>query len=181
MNLSDFLSTSLMTRVAILDNDTLAPIFASAHPMRVSVTREKRATKFAVEDGTDRSDHVVKELTEITVEFTATDDVRNAYQNLAQVWEQNKLVTVQTKVHSFESMLILSIPHDETPELGTGISVPIRLQEWIEVKPEQGDLPPSKVANKNQASTVKRGQVKGTESAPAQQQKKGSILAGWTK
>jgi len=100
------------------------------------------------------------------------DDVRNAYQALIQPWEQNKLVTVQTRAGSHENMLILAVPRDEMPHFGGGIGMPIRLQEWVEVKPETGDLPPKKVANKNQSSTVKRGAVKGTEST-----KKSSVLA----
>ncbi len=180
MNLMDFLSSSLMTRVAILDNDTLMPIFESAHPMRVSARREKKATKFAVEDGTDRSDHVVKELAEVAIDFLVADDIRNAYQGLLQYWDQNKLVTVQTKVGSLENMLILAIPHDETVDLGSSISMPIRLQEWVEVKPETGDLPPKTVSNKNQSSTVKRGQVKGSE-ADAPTKQKGSVMSEWFK
>lgn len=173
MNLSDFISLSIVTPVAILDNDTLMPIFSSAHPMRLSVLQEKEATKFAVEDGTDRSDHVVKKLTEISIDFLAIDDVRNAYQALLQTWEQNKLVTVQTRAGSHENMLILALPRDEMPHLGGAIGMPIRLQEWVEVKPETGDLPPKKVTNKNQSSTVKRGAVKGTEST------KSSVFYEW--
>lgn len=180
MNLSDFLSSSVMTRVAILDNDTLQPIFHSAHPMRVSVNSAKRATKFGVEDGTERSDHVVKELVEIQIDFTAVDDVRAAYESLRQVWDQNQLVTVQTKVRSFENMLLLGVPHEEDVSLGTAISMPLRFQEWVEVKPEEGELPPKKVANTNQSSTVKRGQVKGSD-ADAPTQSKGSVMSGWFK
>lgn len=172
MNLQD-----MMTPVAILDNDSLEPLFESVSPMRVSTIREKKATKFAVEDGTERSDHIVKALTEISIDILAADDVRNAYENLVQVWAANKLVTVQTKAASFPNMLLTAVPHDETIELGTSINMSIRLQEWVEVKPETGELPPSKVANKNKSSTVKRGQSKGTETT----KKKGSILSGWFK
>lgn len=180
MNLSDFLSSSVMTRVAILDNDTLQPIFQSAHPMRVSVNPSKRATKFAVEDGTERSDHVVKELVEIQIDFMAVDDVRTAYESLYQFWDQNQLVTVQTKVRSFENMLLLGVPHEEAVDLGTAITMPLRFQEWDEAKPEEGELPPNKVANKNQASTVERGQVKGSE-ADEPTRRKGSVMSGWFK
>lgn len=180
MNLSDFISTSTVDSVAILDSDTLEPLFASAHPMRVSVIEEKRATKFAVEDGTERSDHVVKELTEIVIEFMLTDDTRNSFANIRQAWLDNKLVTVQTKVSSYESMLILSIPHDEFADIGDSISIPIRLQEWVEVKPQEGSLPQSKVANSNQTSTVKRGQVTATPtSTESETHRRGSILSGW--
>lgn len=173
MQLSDSLSTSTQQRVAILDADSLQVIFASAEPMRVSVRESKRATKFAVEDGTERSDHVVRELTEIQIDFLLADDTRNQFENLRQAFDKNKLVTVQTKVRSYENMLILDVPHDETPELGMAINIPVRLQEWVEVKPEFGTLPPAKVENKSQSSTVKRGQQTTQDSSRG-----GSILGG---
>jgi len=169
--LSDFLSTSTWERVAILNADTYSVIFESASPMSVSVHESKRATKFAVEDGTERSDHVVQDLTEIQIEFLLADDTRNAFENLRQAYLQNTLMIVQTKVGSYENMLITDLPHDEKPELGTAVNVPIRMQEWVEVKPEYGELPPKKVANKNQSSTVKRGQQQTTEAPPAQKEK----------
>ncbi|WP_338328814.1 phage baseplate protein, partial [Achromobacter xylosoxidans] len=79
MQLSDSLSTSTQQRVAILDADSLQVLFASAEPMRVGVREAKRATKFAVEDGTERSDHVVRELTEIQIDFLLADDTRNQF------------------------------------------------------------------------------------------------------
>lgn len=177
MQLSDSLSTSTQQQVTILDAESFETLFASAHPMRVSVTEAKRATKFAVEDGSERSDHVVRELAEIQIDFLLADDTRNEFESLRQAFEQNKLLTVQTKVGSYESMLIVAMPHDETPELGMAINVPIRMQEWIEVKPEFGELPPAKVENKSQSSTVKRGQQTSQESS-AETERKGSVLSG---
>jgi hypothetical protein len=177
MQLSDSLSTSTQQQVTILDAESFETLFASAHPMRVSVMEAKRATKFAVEDGTERSDHVVRELTEIQIDFLLADDTRNQFESLRQAFDQNKLLTVQTKVRSYESMLIVSMPHDETPELGTAVNVPIRMQEWIEVKPEFGELPPAKVEDKSKSSTVKRGQQTSEESGAATE-RKGSVLSG---
>ncbi|VFR32584.1 FIG00431858: hypothetical protein [plant metagenome] len=175
--LQDTLSTSTQQRVAILDAETLQPIFQSAEPMRLSVRESKRATKFAVEDGSERSDHVVKELTEIQIDLLLTDDTRNQFDGLRQAYLQNKLVTLQTKVASYENLLILDLPHDETADLGAAINVPVRLQEWLEVKPEYGPLPPAKVANKNQSSTVQRGQQTGKD-ADEGTERKGSVLSG---
>lgn len=177
MQLSDSLSTATQQQVTILDAESFETLFASAHPMRVAVRETKRATKFAVEDGTERSDHVVRELTEIQIDFLLADDTRNQFESLRQAFDDNKLLTVQTKVKSYESMLIVDMPHDETPELGMAINVPIRLQEWIEVKPEFGELPPAKVEDKSQSSTVKRGQQTSQESGPATE-RKGSVLSG---
>jgi len=177
MQLSDTLSTSTQQQVSILDSESFEVIFASAQPMRVAVRESKRATKFAVEDGTDRSDHVVRELTEIQIDFLLADDTRNQFESLRQAFKQNKLVTVQTKVLSYENMLILDVPHDETPELGMAVNVPVRLLEWVEVKPEFGELPPAKVENKSQSSTVKRGQQT-SEASGAGTERKGSVLSG---
>lgn len=177
MQLSDSLSTSTQQQVAILDAESFETLFASAHPMRVSVMEAKRATKFAVEDGTERSDHVVRELIEIQIDFLLADDTRNQFESLRQAFEQNKLLTVQTKVRSYESMLIVAMPHDEAAELGMAVNVPIRMQEWIEVKPEFGELPPTKVENKSQSSTVKRGQQT-TEESGEGKKRQGSVLSG---
>jgi len=177
MQLVDTLSTSTQERVSVLDGETLQPMFVSAHPMRVSVREAKRATKFAVEDGTARSDHVVQELTEIQIDFVLNADTRNGFESLRQAFLKNSLVIVQTKVRSYESMLITDLPHDETPELGMAINVPLRFQEWLAVAPEYGTLPPAKVANKNQSSTVNRGQQSTTE-ADESTRRRGSVLGG---
>lgn len=164
--------------VAILDAESFEPLFTAAQPMRVSVRDTKRATKFEVEDGTTRSDHVVQDQIEISIDLILEDDfARDAYQQIKQAKNDNRLLIVQTKVDSYESMLITEIPHDETVELGGAISMPMRLVEWRTVTPQYGALPPSKVKNKKQASTSKGGQKQTTE-ADAPTTRKASVLYG---
>lgn len=164
--------------VAILDNESFEQLFTAASPMRVSVREEKKVTKFAVEDGSTRSDHVVKLAVEVAIDLLLEDEfARDMYLQLQQAWRDNKLMIVQTKVGSYSSMLIESMPHDETTELGNGISIPIRLTEWETVTPQYGSLPPSKVAKKKQADTAKAGQKQSTEATPAQT-RKASVLYG---
>lgn len=164
--------------VGILDADSFEQLFVSANPMRVSVREEKRITKFQVEDGGTRSDHVVQDAREIAIDLLIEDEfARNMYLQLQQAWRDNKLVIVQTKVSSYENMLIESMPHDETPELGNGISMPIRLTEWRTVTPQYGSLPPSKVAKKKQSDTAKQGQKQGQPASQAQT-RKASVLYG---
>lgn len=164
--------------VAILDSESFEQLFTAAQPMRVSVRDTKRATKFEVEDGTTRSDHVVQDQIEISIDLLLQDDdARDGYQQIKQAKNDNRLVIVQTKVDSYESMLITEIPHDETVELGNSISMPMRLVEWRTVTPQYGALPPSKVKNKKQASTSKGGQKQTTE-ADAPTKRKASVLYG---
>lgn len=143
--------------VAILDDETLQPLFASSSPMRVAVDRSKTVTKYTVEDGSVRNDHVVDDPVDLNIDFTLTDDTRTQYAALEQTFKSNRLVTVQTKVTSFRHMLIYMLPHDENAALGDSISMPIRLQEWRTIQPAYGTLPLNKVANKAQSSTVQRG------------------------
>lgn len=164
--------------VGILDSESFEQLFVAANPMRVSVREEKRITKFQVEDGGTRSDHVVQDAREIAIDLLIEDEfARNMYLQLQQAWRDNRLVIVQTKVSSYENMLIESIPHDETPELGNGISMPIKLTEWRTVTPQYGSLPPSKVASKKQSDTTKQGQKQSSTASPAQT-RKASVLYG---
>lgn len=181
MNLSETISTSTQQRVVILDNDTFDELFDSVSPMRLSVQESKRATKFAVEDGTERSDHIVTALTEMQIDLYLYEETRNSFENLRQAFEEHMLVTVQTKVASYSNMLIVDIPHDETVDLGDAVNVSMRLQQWLAVQPEYGELPPRKVVNPAQSSTVERGQQTTTESVP-ETEKKTTILDnlfGW--
>lgn len=152
--------------VCILDGENFTQLFTAAHPMRMTVREIKRPTKFVVEDGSTRSDHVVTEAVEISIDLALEDeDARNGYEQIRQAWRDNRLVTVQGKVASYKSMLIAEMPHDESPEYGMGIVIPMRLVEWRSVKPEFGALPPSKVKSKKQASTAKGGQKQTTEAS----------------
>lgn len=179
---------SVQVLVAILDGETFEQLFVAAQPMRVSVRKTKRVTRYEVEDGTVRSDHTVDDQIEIAIDILVEEqDARDTYLQFSQAMAANRLVTVQTKVSSYDSMLISEMPHDETIELGGAISIPLRLVEWRTVSPQYGgsvgangggsSLPPSKVKNKKQASTSKGGQKQTTE-ADAPTKRKASVLYG---
>lgn len=171
-------STSASDLVCILDNDSLEQIFVASSPMRVSVREAKKATQFAVEDGTTRSDHVTTDAVEISIDLFISDErARNGYAEVRQAWLDNRLVTVQTKISSYPDMLILDIPHDETTDTHGSVIMPIRLQEWRTYEPQYGALPPQKVRNKAQSSTVDAGQKQTTEADPATT-RRGSVLFG---
>lgn len=169
------ISSSTQDLVCILDNENFQQLFSTSSPMRMSVRESKTTTKFQVEDGTTRSDHVVVNQVEISIDFIIEDEfARDAYQQIRQAWNENRLVSVQGKVSSYPNMLITDMPHDESPDYGMGIAMPIRLVEWRGVEPQYGSLPPSKVKSAKQASTSKKGQKQTTE-ADAATKKKASV------
>lgn len=175
MALSNSLTQDL---VAILDAETYEQLFSDSQPMRISVRKTKRITKYEVEDGTVRSDHSVDDQIEIAMDLIVEEEyARDVYEQISQAVADDRLLIVQTKVASYSSMLISEMPHDETPELGGAIAMPLRLVEWRTVTPQYGSLPPSKVKSKKQASTVKGGQKQTTETDPATA-KKASVAYG---
>lgn len=167
------------TPIQVLDNDTFRVLFLSANPMRLSVVDEKTATRFQVENGEERSDHIVNNAVEISIEFVLSDlDAREQFENMRQSYESNRLVTVQTRMRTYSNMLIESFPHEETVAVSTGAVLPVRLVEWREITPEYGALTQARVANPNQSSTVDRGNQRGSD-APPETARRGSILYGW--
>lgn len=169
------------TPVQILDNESFAVLFASANPMRVSVIDEKRATRFQVEDGGERSDHVVSNAIEINIEFILSGhDARQQFQLMRQAYQESRLVTVQARMGSYENMLIEAFPHEETSAVYDGAVVPVRLVQWRSVEPEYGELQQEKVANPAQSSTVQRGRQEGQEVPEGgETERQGSVLSGW--
>ena len=174
--MSTFVQSSATDLVAILDNDNLRQLFVASRPMRVGVRESRKATQFAVEDGSTRSDHVVVAPVEITLDLFIADDVaRNGYEELRQAWNENRLVTVQTMVASYPNMLITDLPHDEVPQMAGAVMMPIRLMEWRTFQPQFGALPPQSVRNVAQSSTVQAGQ-KQTIQADSQNTQRSSTL-----
>lgn len=173
--MTDLANSTTQDLVCILDGDSFEQLFVAASPMRMSVRESKKVTQFAVEDGTIRSDHVVADPVEITIDFVFdAEGARDGYAQIRQAWRENRLVIVQGKVSSYSQMLIADMPHDESPEYGMGIAMPIRLVEWRTVTPQYGSLPPTKVKDKKQADTSKGGE-KQTAAADQSKTNKASV------
>jgi hypothetical protein len=171
-----------VTEIQVLDNETLAQVFVSGQPMRVGVKEDKRVTKFTVESGETKNDHIVNEPIEISIDFIVTDeDAKNQLEQMRSMFRDNKLFTVQCKMGSYPNMLIQSFPHDETAQLYDGASVPLSFIEWRETTPEYGTLKQEAVRNPQHSSTVSRGKQTGSEPSEAQEERGSSILGRWAK
>jgi hypothetical protein len=163
--------------VAILDGESFAVLFAAASPMRCTVREPSTLATWGVEDGTERSDHRTIGRVEIDLPLLLTDDTRALYEQLRSVFLAGTPLVVQTKVASYPDMLILDLPHDETPDGGDSILINAKFAELVTVEPQFGALPPASVSDPKQASTVDRGNQQTTESTPATQ-RRASVLYG---
>ena len=159
-----------ITPVVILDNDSLQELWTGTDIMRVSVHETSKATRYAVEDGTSRNDHVIQNPTEIEIRMVLVGEVSRLFQLLKQTYLERKLVTVQTKTDVYTDMLVEEIPHEQDAGMADGVTVNVRMVEWREVVPEYGELTMAKVAQPRQSDTVKRGSQATSEAPPEKRQ-----------
>lgn len=167
--------------VAILDAESFEVLFDGGHIMALDVLDEKKYTQFQVEDGGSRSDHSVKLPIAITLPFRIAENTRVTFENLRQAYLNDRILIVQSRVASYESMVIEAMPHSESVDNLMGVTVDIRLVEWRTVTPVYGELPLGTTRNPAQSSTIPRGQQQTTDAngaEGAESRRKGSVLAG---
>nr|WP_048608954.1 hypothetical protein [Providencia rettgeri] len=149
----------MITEVKIFNVDNFSTLFETANPIQINVRDEHKATQFTVESGETRSDHVVVQPVEIGMDLILAGEMKSAFETLQQAYDKHQLVGIQTRVKTYQPMLLVNLYHDEIPEMADAIKLSLRFSEWRTVEPEYGDLPPRKVAKKEQSSTVNRGKV----------------------
>lgn len=164
----------MINRVEILDNETLQPLWTGSDIMDVQVQEASTVTKYKVEDGTNRNDHIVHNPTEIMMRFTLAGEVSQLFNAIKQTYTSRDLVTVQTRTDVYADMIVTEIPQDQTGAATDAVTLDIRLSEWREVVPEYGELTQARVANPDQSSTVRRGSQATSDTSDA---KKQSVLA----
>lgn len=166
---------SSFSPVSIFDTDVFGVLFASASPMRISVKEAKRATKFQVESGEIRSDHIVDLPIEMSIDFMiAGNEARSHFANLQQKFHAKEPVYIQSRLTTYENMLIVEISREEASNISDGSTMTVRFEEWREIQPEYGELSQKSVLEPKHSDTVQRGRI---ETVPANE-KKGSWIYG---
>lgn len=156
--------------VAVLDAD-FAQVFEKARAIKATIFRTSKAMEHPLETGAIITDHRI--IQPVSVELSmilASQDYAAVYQQVRDLFIKGQLLTVQTRVDSFPSMLIEKMPHDETPEMLDGVMLALTLKEALFVQPQFSTL---KVEKPKNSTTVKRGQQQPMESPPA---RKTSVL-----
>lgn len=160
----------MINRVQILDNETLQPLWTGSDIMDVQVQETSTVTKYKVEDGTNRNDHIVHNPTEIMMRFTLAGEVSQLFNAIKQTYTNRDLVAVQTRTDVYADMIVTEIPQEQSGAAMDAVTLDVRLSEWREVVPEYGELTRSRVAKPEQSSTVRRGSQGTTETPPAKKQ-----------
>lgn len=169
--------TNAQDVIAVLDSD-LRQVFEQARAIKLTVGRASKAMEHPLETGATITDHRI--LLPVTAELSlilASEDYRATYQQIRDLYTRGELLIVQTRVDSFESMLIEKIPHDESSDIFDGVTVAMSLRHADFVQPQFSSF---KVARPADSNTAQRGQQQPAatpESAP----RRTSILGGFFK
>lgn len=168
------IATNAQDVVAVLTSD-FRQVFAKARAVKATVMRASKTMEHPLETGATVVDYRIVLPTTIELSLIlASDDYKAVYQQVRDLFLQGTLLTVQTRVDSFPSMLIEKIPHDETPEMFDGVALALSLKEALFVTPQFSNL---KVASPQNSTTVQRGQQQPAET-PNPSARRSSVLSG---
>jgi hypothetical protein len=163
-------STAAMDVVAVLDED-LNQVFPDARPIKASFTEDSKQMEHPLETGVQVTDHRVIQPIEIVLTcMLVGEEYRQVYRTIKDIFIRGDKLTVQSRVESYPSMIVLSIPHEEPPDIQDGAMMIIKLREALFVEAQFTDIKPVKAAASKNAGTTKRGEQKATETPPARRQ-----------
>jgi hypothetical protein len=160
--------------VGIFDSSTFEQLYTGARPVKASVKTTAKVMQHPIEDGSSITDHRIIEPTEIELStILNVGDSASVYANIRKGFINATLYIVQTKTGSYKNMIISAMPHEETAEMATSISLAIKMTEVKLVKPTTTVVPKSP----KKKSTTNTGKQQANETSDADKKKNGSVLS----
>lgn len=147
--------------IGVYDSD-FNLVFPGANLMKATVQREAKLMEHPIEDGSTVVDHKVILPVDIElVVFIPGISYKDTYEQIKQAFLSGDLYTVQTRAATYLNMTIAAIPHEETTDQADIITMSLQLRETIIVETQYQALPPRKVADPRDTSTVERAEQAG--------------------
>lgn len=169
-------SSAAVDVLAVLDKD-LNQVFPGVRPIKAQIKEESKPMEHPVETGALVTDHRVILPTDMELStYVVAEEYREVYRQVKDIYLRGDLLTVQTRVDSYPSMIIVSIPHEESGEIQDGITLILQLREvkFVDAVFEDMKVPPPKPAAAKNSDTKKRGEQRPTETP---EPRKGSFLS----
>lgn len=116
----------------VFDMETFDQLIRTARPMRVNVNESARVMEHTVESGATIVDHRIINPVEVRIDMLLMrDEYRATYATIKNLFNQGKLLGVQTRTSTHQNMLISGLPQEEDAELFDVLPLTLTL---IEVK-----------------------------------------------
>ena len=145
-------------KVSIADNTSGAPVFSDAVIMSIDVKPENSIFQHPLETGANIMDHVVQQPLEATVTMMLEKDVyRDTYTSIKSYFTNVNLLLLQTRTDSYENMALVTIPHEENPDIYDAIPITLTLRQMTFVSPSQGTMTTDSVDSPDDSNTVLQG------------------------
>lgn len=163
--------------VGIFD-DEFRQLVESARPMRAAVSPSAKLMTHPREDGAQIADHRIINPVEIEITAILTPaEYRAAYQQLQDLFRQSRAVTVQTRAAVYPNMVLVGLPHDESPEVADTLPVVLRFVEVLTISAQFQALPRRAVRFDDDTSSANRGEQSPT-TPPSERQSRLRQLIG---
>lgn len=160
------MSQSIQVEVVGVYDAKYRAVFPEAVTMQASINEEAKMFTHPLEDGVSVADHRIIMPVEIELTlFLRRGEYRDVYAQIRNEFYGANTYIVQTRTNSYPNMAISSMPHEESPEMFDTVPLTLKFVEAQFVKTQFQALPPAKVRNKRDASTVKRGEQQGKKSS----------------
>jgi hypothetical protein len=146
--------------IAIYDND-YNQLFPNVIAMKAQIKETSKAMVHPLETGEEATDHIITNPVEIDLDiFLPSAFYKDTYNSIKQIYTENKLLIVQTRVTTFKNLIITDMPHQEDAKMIDSIIINLKFKEVLFVESQFGSLPisPKKPSSK---STVDRGSING--------------------
>lgn len=143
-------------------SDNFSLLFEDAISMKASVTEDAKLMEHPLEDGATIADHRVFLPVEIELSMTLPgDSYKNTYALIKQAFKSEDVFNIHTKTDVYSSMAISGMPHEEDPTITDTIPLILNFRQVTIIKTQYQALPPRKVSDAKDTSTVKRAEQTG--------------------
>lgn len=152
------------TEVYGIYDDNFKVMFPDAINMKATVQEEAKLMEHPIEDGSSVTDHRIILPVEIElIVFLAADTYKDSYNNIRQAFRGEQLFVVHLATGIYSRMAMQAMPHEESPEQAGSIAMALQLKEAQIITTQYQALPPRKVRDKKDTSTVNRGEQQSQE------------------
>lgn len=166
--------------VVAVYNKEYEQVFRDARPTKAMVKEDSTFMQHPIETGETIVDHrILLPVEVVLVVVTAPGKAAEVYQQIKQLYLRAEPLSVQTRVTTYTNLYIQAMPHEESPDMFDAVTLSLRLKEVQFVEAQYSELPPSKVKDKKDSSTVSKGTQTATTPTAAQASKASSTLYDW--
>lgn len=139
-------------------------VFPQAKILKAAISPESRPMEHPVESGATITDHRIILPTEIELSLVlSTENYRDIYKQIATLYAQGTILTVQCRAGTFTNQLIQSIPHTEDAEQYNAIIMSLKLKQvLIAITPSTSTVSPGVNANAREAKVIAPTQPQNT-------------------